>query len=115
MPSRKYEGMFINTSRFSPGTRGCLERSIAVALKGRKSGSVPLRRAVEEAARELRSQGLDLAATLSFLGGVVEDAGRVCGADRPSLFSREPLWLSVQSFVLAAVTTESQKLAVVAA
>src|SRR4051812_19142735 len=111
MPSRKYQGMFANTVRFTLATRSCLERTLASALKNQKVGSAPLRRAAVQAARELRAQGLDLEATLSVLGAVVEDAGRACGADRLSLFTREPLWVAVRRVVLAAVTTESQEFA----
>jgi len=109
MSSRKYEGMFLTTSRFTASTRTCLERTIVGALKSQKSSSMPLNRAVAQAARELRSQGLDLAATLSILGAAVEDAARGCGADRPSLFTREPLWMAVRRLVVAAVTNEAQE------
>jgi len=109
MPSRKYEAMFSNTSRLTVRTQACLHRTIAVALKTQKTGSVPLLRAAVKAARELREQGLDLAAIVSVLGAVVEDAGRALGAARLSLFTREPLWLSVRRAVLAAVTTDSHE------
>jgi hypothetical protein len=101
--------MFNTTNRFSPATRTRLERTVAAALKRRTGESAPLRRAVLLAVRELREEGLDLAATLSVLGAVVEDAGRACGADRPSLFTREPLWLSVRRVVFAEATAESHE------
>jgi hypothetical protein len=110
MSSRRYQAMFANTtSRFTMSTRAVLERTIVGALMNQKGQSLPLKRATVLAARELRLQGLDLAATLSLLGAIVEDAGRACGADRPSLFSREPLWSAARRVVLAAVTAESQE------
>src|SRR5437867_12754270 len=100
MVHRKFQDLFTGTARFSANTRMCLERSVGRALFGHKCSTVPLRRAVYNATRELRVQGLDVAATLAVLGAIVEDAGRACGADRASLLSGEPLWMPVRIRVL---------------
>jgi hypothetical protein len=102
MTHRKYARMFSGTSRFTSATTKALETSLGRALIGYKGTKLPLRRAVYTAARELCAQGLDSAQTESMLGGMVEDAARCCGADRPSLLSREPVWMSIRTDVLAA-------------
>jgi hypothetical protein len=104
MTQRKYDGMFFGTSRFSFGIRRALERAVARSLLGHTSTRIPLQAAVRGAALELGVQGLDLAAMTAFLCSVVEDAGRVCGADRPSLVSREPRWVAVRDQVIEALT-----------
>src|SRR4051812_4582663 len=103
MTRGKYKG-FIGASRFTTPTRTRLERAVGRSLFGEKSTRMPLRRAVEAAVSELRAQGMNLAKMQAFLAALVEDAGRTCGADRPSLMTREPLWLSVQAEVLDAST-----------
>src|SRR5438105_3251831 len=103
MTHRKYDGMFLGTSRFTTSTRMKLERTVGRALFGQRCTRMPLRTAVCSAVHELRSQGLDLAGMLTLLGEIVEDAGRTCGADRTSLLSREPLWMAVRAEVLDTV------------
>jgi len=103
---RKYRELFSGTDRFTAGTRRCLERTVGRALYGCKGDGYPLQRAVHRATRELQVQGLDGAAILAVLGAVVEQAGRSSGADRSSLLSGEPLWMLVQSRVLASAQRE---------
>jgi len=55
---------------------------------------------VSDATRELRSAGLCDRAVLATLGEIVEDTGRECGADRPSLLTGELRWRAVQIRVL---------------
>jgi hypothetical protein len=55
---------------------------------------------VSAASIELRADGLSDLAVLAFLGALVEDAGRACGADRPSLLSGELCWVPVRARVL---------------
>ena len=106
MARRKYQELFSGTGRFTPGTRTNLERAVGRALHGHKGSTMPLRSAVYTATRELRAEGLDAAATLIALGGLVESAGRACGADRSSLLSGEPVWIVVQARVLELVRHE---------
>ena len=84
-----------------------LGRALSNALRGR--AHTPRRQldeVVAEASRELRSAGLSDPAVLSMLGEIVEDTGRECGADRPSLMTGKLRWVPVQARVL-----ESAKLA----
>jgi hypothetical protein len=60
---------------------------------------------VREASHELQAEGLNDGAILEFFGGLVGDAGRACGANRPSLMSGELAWVPVQARVLAFVRT----------
>ena len=106
MARRKYQELFSGTARFTANTRTCLERAVGKALFGGKGSTMPLRSAVYAATRELGAQGLDAAATLAVLSAVVENAGRACGADRPSLLSGEPLWMLIQTRVLESARLE---------
>ena len=54
-----------------------------------------------DAATELRAVGLGDQAVLNRLGALVEDVGRACGADRPSLISGELRWMPVRAQVLS--------------
>lgn len=50
---------------------------------------------------ELRSAGLPDSLVLATLGELVEDTGRECGADRPSLMTGQLRWMPVHARVLA--------------
>jgi hypothetical protein len=92
------------TSRFSMSTQGRLMRALTHALRGRRGDSpASLRDSVADASLELRATGLDDDAILSVMGALVEDAGRACGADRPSLMSGELRWMPVRRRVLESV------------
>lgn len=83
------------------GTRGRLERSFVGALRGQRYRSPKsLLAAVGDATRELQASGLADQAVLDVLGAFVEDTGRACGADRPSLISGELRWVAVRTHVL---------------
>ena len=87
--------------RFTMSTGGRLERSFVRALRGPRGSSVILlRNAVSDATRELQADGLSDQAVLDVLGGLVEDTGRACGADRLSLITGELLWAPVLALVL---------------
>jgi len=89
--------------RLTRSTRGRLGRALVDALRGRShSCRRQLDDAVGDASRELRSGGLDDPAVFAFLGAVVEDTGRACGADRPSLISGQLRWVPVRARVLEA-------------
>jgi hypothetical protein len=84
-------------------TRMRLSRALIDALRG--SARIPRRQfdiAVSDASIELRLGGLDDSPVLDFLAATVENAGRACGADRPSLMTGELRWVPVQVRVLAA-------------
>jgi hypothetical protein len=106
---RRYRELFSQTWHFTTTTRRDLERAISRALLGYKDATLPLRAAVRAATHELQAQEFDVAATLALLGPIVEDAGRACGADRPSLLSREPLWMPVRTQVLECARSEFSK------
>jgi hypothetical protein len=90
--------------RFSPSTRKRLTRSLVRALRGRRDGSrALLNEAVGDACRELRVAGVDDRMITEFFGQLVEEAGRACGADRPSLMSGELRWMPVRARVLELV------------
>jgi len=90
-------------ARLTTSTRGRFGRALVDALRGRRYLSRrQLDDAVRDASRELRSGGLDDPAVLAFLGAVVEDTGRACGADRPSLMSGQLRWVPVRARVLEA-------------
>ena len=94
------------TSRFTIRTRGRLTRALVRALRKRAHDfRVPLDAAVREASRELQAEGLNDGAILAFFGRLVEDAGRACGADRPSLISGELAWVAVRTRVLGFART----------
>ena len=89
---------------FTLSTRSRLSRSLVRALRGRRPDArLPLDEAVRDACRELRSAGLQDRSIKEFLGALVEETGRACGADRPSLVSGELRWMPVQARVLALV------------
>ena len=59
--------------------------------------------AVVDGCRELRAAGLDDRGIIAFFGALVEETGRACGADRPSLMSGELRWVPVRARVLELV------------
>jgi hypothetical protein len=78
-----------------------LGNALVHALRSRAhASSRQLDIAVADASRELRANGLDDPRILAFLGDVVEDTGRACGADRPSLLTGELRWAPVHRRVL---------------
>ena len=90
--------------RFSLSTRKRLSRSLVRALRGRRHDSgVPLSEAVGDGCRELRFAGADDRTIKEFFGFLVEETGRACGADRPSLVSGELRWMPVRARVLELV------------
>jgi len=96
-------GLSSLAGRLTTSTRGRFGRALVDALRGR--GPLSRRQlddAVRDASRELRSAGLDDPGVLAFLGAVVEDTGRECGADRPSLVSGQLRWVPVRARVLEA-------------
>ena len=99
--NRSFPELAILTGRFTIRTRGRLARALVRSLRSRAhSLRGPLDDAVREAIRELRAEGLDDRTILAFFGNLVEDAGRACGADRPSLMSGELGWVPVRARVL---------------
>ena len=82
-------------------TSGRLGRALVDALRGKSHLSRrQLDNVVGDASRELRSAGLGDPAVLATLGDIVEDAGRECGADRPSLMTGELRWMPIHARVL---------------
>ena len=59
-----------------------------------------LNEAVVDGCHELRAQGLVDRDIMSFFSALVEELGRACGADRPSLMSGELRWIPVRARVL---------------
>ena len=91
--------------RFTMSTRKRLTRSLVHALRGRRHDArTPLEEAVGDGCRELRVAGLDDQAIMKFFGALVEETGRACGADRPSLVSGELRWMPVRARVLDLVS-----------
>lgn len=89
--------------RFTHSTHMRFGRALVDALRGQKrASSNQLEAAVGDASQELRLAGLDDAAVLALLGQIVEDTGRACGADRPSLLTGELRWVPVRRRVLTA-------------
>ena len=89
------------TERFTLSTRGRLGRALVHALHGRRhTSSAQLDVAVGDASHELQAAGLDDHAVLTYLGALVENAGRDCGANRRSLMSGEFRWEPVRARVL---------------
>ena len=87
--------------RFTLSTRNRLSRSLVRALRGRRPDTrLPLDEAIRDACHELRLAGLDDWTIKQFLGALVEETGRACGADRPSLVSGELRWMPVRAHVL---------------
>jgi hypothetical protein len=86
---------------FTLSTRRRLSRSLVRALRGRADPRLALDKAVADACCELRLAGLDDWTIKEFLGSLVEETGRACGADRPSLMSGDLRWMPVRARVLA--------------
>jgi hypothetical protein len=87
--------------RFTLSTRQRLSRALVDALRGRRHNArTTLNDAVGDGCRELRAAGLDDASIKEFFGALVEETGRACGADRPSLLSGELRWMPVRTRVL---------------
>ncbi len=90
---------------FSSDTRKRLSWSLVHALRGRRRDArAPLDDAVIDGCRELRAAGMNDQAILEFFGALVEETGRACGADRPSLVSGELRWVPVRARVLELVS-----------
>lgn len=107
--SRAFPELARRLGHFSASTRRRLSRSLVHALRGRRHHSrAPLDTAIGDGCIELRASGLDDRAIMEFLGGLVEETGRACGADRPSLLSGELRWRPVHTRVLA-VAAEALK------
>ena len=98
---RHVPDLFATPHRFSTGLHSRLRRALVRALQGRHGAIVPLRLAVSDACRELRAAGWADQAALDALGVLVEDTGRACGADQPSLLSGELRWYPIRAKVLA--------------
>jgi hypothetical protein len=91
--------------RFTLSTRSRLTRSLVRALRGRRPDArLPLQEAVDDACHELRMAGLDDQTIKEFLAALVEETGRACGADRPSLMSGELRWMPIRARVLDLAT-----------
>jgi hypothetical protein len=91
--------------RFTLSTRSRLTRSLVRALRGRRPDArLPLREAVDDACHELQMAGLDDQTIKEFLAALVEETGRACGADRPSLMSGELRWMPIRARVLDLAT-----------
>ena len=104
--SRSYPELQVLTARFTIRTRGRLTRALVHALRRRANDfRGPLYDAVRDAIRELQAEGLDDGAILEFFGILVANAGRACGADRPSLISGELAWVPVRTRVLGFART----------
>jgi hypothetical protein len=88
-------------NRFTLSTRQRLSRSLVDALRGRRnSARTILDDAVGDGCRELRTAGLNDQTIKEFFGALVEETGRACGADRPSLLSGDLRWMPVRARVL---------------
>ena len=101
---RHFPDLMVAPHRFTTGLHGRLQRAIVHALRGRHGANIPLRLAVSDACRELRAAGWTDQAALDALGVMVEDTGRACGADQPSLLSGELRWYPIRAKVLAHAT-----------
>lgn len=98
---RDYPEVVQLTRRFTAGTSGRLTRALLRVLRGHSyQSAASLHLAVRDASRELRVEGLGDHAVLTTLGLLVEETGRACGADRPSLVSGELRWMQVRTRVL---------------
>lgn len=92
-------------SGFTTSTRTRLSRSLVHSLRGHKHDSrSSLHDAVVDACHELQAQGLLDQGVLEFFSDLVEETGRACGADRPSLVSGELRWMPIRTDVLRFVT-----------
>ena len=103
--NRTFPELARRLDRFTTSTRAKLARALVQALRGRRAVSqTALNEAVAEGCRELRGSGLSDPDIITFFGALVEDAGRSCGADRPSLMSGQLMWIPVQARVLELVS-----------
>jgi len=68
--------------------------------KGAGTTRSSLHDAVGDASHELQAAGLSDHAVLIYMGALVENAGRACGANRRSLMSGELRWEPVRTRVL---------------
>jgi hypothetical protein len=101
---RGYPELAPRLDRFTASTRAVLSRALVRVLRGHRHNSpATLDEAILTACRELRSAGKDDQAIIEFFGALVEETGRACGADRPSLMSGEPRWVPVRARVLEVV------------
>lgn len=86
-------------------TRNKLSRSLVRALRGRRVFARSLLNGiVAVGCMELRVAGMDDSAIMHFFGALVEETGRACGADRPSLVSGQLRWMPVRGRVLELVS-----------
>ena len=103
-PNRAFPELTLRFDRFSVSTRARLSRALIRMLRGQRHVSrVPLNEAVVDGCHELRAAGLSDREITAFFGALVEDTGRACGADRPSLISGELRWVPVRAHVLEVV------------
>ncbi len=87
------------------GTRTKLSGSLVRALRSRRVfARTMLNGAVAAGCHELRAAGMDDDAITGFFGALVEETGRACGADRPSLVSGQLRWVPVRGRVLELVS-----------
>ena len=99
--ARDFPELARRLDHFTLRTRSRLSRSLVRALRGRRPDArLPLDEAVDDACHELQVAGLDAPTIKAFLAALVEETGRACGADRPSLMSGEPRWMPVRARVL---------------
>jgi hypothetical protein len=90
------------TRRFSTSTSGRLARALVHVLRTPgHSSATPLRNVIVDASHELRAGGMDDQAVLTFLGTLVEEAARACGANGRSVLSGEPRWMPIRTRVLS--------------
>ncbi len=102
--SRAFPELALRLDRFTASTRASLSRALVRALRGHRHDSpATLNEAVRAGCRELRVAGTDDEALIEFFAVLVEETGRACGADRPSLMSGEPRWVPVRARVLELV------------
>ena len=98
---RTFPELGLRLNHFSASTRARLSRSLIHTLRGRRPVSrSALNEAVVDGCHELRSEGLNDRDVMSFFSALVEEIGRACGADRPSLMSGELRWVPVRARVL---------------
>jgi hypothetical protein len=101
---RTFPELALRPDHFSVSTRTRLSRFLVRALRGRRDASQsPLNQTIVDACNELRVAGLNDHDIVEFLGALVEEIGRACGADRPSLISGQLRWIPVQARVLELV------------
>jgi hypothetical protein len=101
---RHFPDLMSSPHRFTTGLHTRLRRALVQSLRGQYGAGTPLRAAVADACRELRAAGWTDRAALDALGALVEDTGRACGADQPSLLSGELRWYPLRTKVLAHAT-----------